>query len=67
MQKIRVIKMALPEQIKEPSNVRSMILTTKIKVIKVIKKKISGRNRFNKLKFDKAGVRLETKFDGWNI
>ena len=56
--------MTWPEQIKEPNNVRSMILTTKTKVIK---KESSERNRFNKLKFDKAGVRLETKFDGWNI
>ena len=64
MQKIRVRKMTWPEQIKEPNNLRSMILTTKTKVIK---KESSERNRFNKLKFDKAGVRLETKFDGWNI
>ena len=34
MQKIGVRKMTWPEQIKEPNNVRSMILTTKIKVIK---------------------------------
>jgi len=64
MQKIRVRKMTWPEQIKEPNNLRSMILTTKTKVIK---KESSERNRFNKLKFHKAGVRLETKFDGWNI